>query len=95
MKTMMIILFFSGLVFAETSSKKIGNVVEESYMDPTVEEAKMPGTRKSIEEVNTSPNPVPQAEEYKYNDVLIDGKYIDDLNKEKQEKEEFEDDSEE
>lgn len=88
MKAILLIFCLSGSALAETSQTKLGNVVEENYMDPTVEEAKMPGTRKAIEEVNTSPNPAPQAEEYKYNDVLIDGKYIDDEGRVKEDQEE-------
>jgi len=78
MKPLVMFFLFSGMVYGETSQTKLGNVLEEGYLDPTVEEANMPGTRKAIEDINTSPNPAPQAEEYRYNDVLIDGEYIQD-----------------
>lgn len=77
MKLLIFLTLLSGFAFAE-SNAKLGNVIEEGHLDPTVEGAKMPGTREDIDEVNTSPNPVPQAEEYDSNDVLIDGDYVQD-----------------
>jgi hypothetical protein len=86
MKLLAIFTILSGLTFAETDQPKLGNAIEESRLDPTVEKAKMPGTRSSIEEVNTSPNPVPEAEEYDFNEVLIDGDYIQDRSSEEEKK---------
>lgn len=97
MKPLVMIILLTGLAHAEAEQPKLGNVIEESHLDPTVEKAKMPGTREAIDNVNTSPNPVPQAEDYDYNEVLIDGKYIQDQSYEKKNnpKQSQEDNSEE
>lgn len=99
MKFLIMMVLFSGFVIAEEQQQtKVGSAVEESYFDPTVEEAQMPGTNEPIEKVNTSPNPVPDTDEYKFNEALIDGKYIEDQNpyeEKKKVKQSQEDNSEE
>lgn len=76
MKIFLFLFGLSSFALAMSEDQRLGNALKEGHLDPTVEEARMPGTGEKIDSVNTSPNPVPQAEEYEFNEGLIDGDYV-------------------